>query len=104
MSAQRTPPSARLEVAVHGRVQGVGYRVFAARAADRHGLTGWVANQRDGSVRAVAEGDDGELRAWLEELRKGPAGGYVDRVIEQWSPATGRFATFEIQSGWHAGD
>jgi acylphosphatase len=96
--------TARLDVVVHGRVQGVGFRVFAVQAAERHGLTGWVANQRGGTVRAVGEGAEAELRAWLEELRRGPAAGYVDRVVETWGPATGQFATFEIQSGWHAGD
>ena len=94
----------RLEVLVHGRVQGVGYRLFAARAAERHGIDGWVANQAGGTVRAVGEGEEAELRSWLEELRRGPAGGLVSRVDEQWSPAAGGFASFEIRSGWHAGD
>jgi acylphosphatase len=99
-----SPTASRLEVLVRGRVQGVGYRVFAAQAAHRHGVTGWVSNQRGGSVRAVGEAGEAELRAWLEDLRRGPAAGYVTEVAEQWGPATGRFSSFEIQSGWHAGD
>jgi acylphosphatase len=94
----------RLEVTVRGRVQGVGYRVYALDAADRHGITGWVANQSGGLVRAIGEGDEPELRAWLEALRRGPAGGDVTDVVELWSAATGAFDTFEIRSGSHAGD
>jgi acylphosphatase len=94
----------RLDALVHGRVQGVGFRVFAARAADRHGIVGWVANQAGGTVRAVGEGVEADLEAWLGELRRGPAGGYVSGVDAAWSAASGGFEAFEIRSGWHAGD
>ena len=35
-----------------GRVQGVGFRFFAAMNAERCHLTGWVKNMSDGSVTA----------------------------------------------------
>ena len=44
-----------------GRVQGVGFRYFATCAARRLGLTGWVANNWDGSVTLEAQGDPGQL-------------------------------------------
>jgi len=94
----------RLEVLVHGRVQGVGYRIFAAREADRHGVVGWVANQAGGTVRAVGEGLDPELRSWLSALRRGPDGGAVSAVDEVWSAAADAFDDFEIRSGSHPGD
>jgi acylphosphatase len=94
----------RLDVLVHGRVQGVGFRVFAARAADRHGIVGWVANQAGGTVRAVGEGPESDLEAWLAELRRGPGAGNVGRVDAAWGTASGGFRDFEIRSGWHGGD
>jgi acylphosphatase len=94
----------RVEVVVRGRVQGVGYRVFARRAADRHGIVGWVANQSGGSVRALGEGGPGDLEAWLAELRRGPAGGFVSDVDVRWSDAVGGLDDFEIHSAWHSGD
>ena len=93
----------RLEALVRGRVQGVGFRFHAARAAARLGITGWVANEA-GGVRALGEGSDADLRAWLAELRSGPSGASVARVEEQWSAATGTFDDFEIRSGSHSGD
>ena len=42
---------------VRGRVQGVGFRYFAADAARREGVSGAVRNLDDGTVEAVAEGD-----------------------------------------------
>jgi acylphosphatase len=94
----------RLDAVVHGRVQGVGYRVFVVRAAMELGLTGWVANLADGAVRCVAEGERGALETLLERLRVGPAAALVERVLSAWPPPTGEFGTFELRSGWHGGD
>ena len=52
----RGPARERLDATVRGRVQGVGYRVFALREAMALGVDGYVANEVDGSVRVVAEG------------------------------------------------
>ena len=38
-----------------GNVQGVGFRYFAQCAAQKLGLTGWVANNWDGSVTLAAQ-------------------------------------------------
>jgi acylphosphatase len=97
-------PARRLEVVIHGRVHGVGFRIHAERAARRHGIVGWVANEPDGTVKAVGEGPDGALREWLSDLRAGPLGGSVSAVDERWSIASGIFDAFEIRSGWHSGD
>jgi len=94
----------RLEAVVHGRVQGVGFRIFVIRRAERRGLTGWVANEPAGRVRCVAEGPRAELEALLEELREGPPGAFVEGVDATWSAASGAFPDFDVRSGWHSGD
>jgi len=67
-----------LRFRIVGRVQGVGYRAFAARSAQVLRLTGLTRNLADGSVEVVAQGiEPGRLRAALEE---GPALARVDRV------------------------
>jgi acylphosphatase len=97
-------PAERLEAVVHGRVQGVGFRIFVARHAMRLGLTGWVANESSGRVRCVAEGSRDALETLLEDLRDGPPGAFVDRVDASWAPAAGTFTGFDLRSGWHPGD
>ncbi len=44
-----------------GQVQGVGFRYRARWAAQALGLTGWVENNRDGSVELEAQGDPAAL-------------------------------------------
>jgi acylphosphatase len=65
---------------VSGRVQGVGYRYFALRAAEALGVTGFVRNLADGRVEAVAEGPEEVLAEFESKLRQGPAFASVQSV------------------------
>jgi acylphosphatase len=79
-----------------GRVQGVGYRMYAQEEAERLGLTGWVRNAHDGSVEAVAEGDEPALEDFVKWCRKGPPAARVTDVETAYSEATGEFGEFSI--------
>ena len=94
----------RLEAVVRGSVQGVGFRWFVRRQAGRLSLSGWVANEPDGSVRVVAEGTPAALAMLLSQLRNGPPGATVEKVDETWLPSAGTLADFEIRAGGHRGD
>lgn len=54
-----------------GRVQGVGFRYRAQYAAQRLGLTGWVANQWDGSVELEAQGEPAQLDQLVPTILSG---------------------------------
>jgi acylphosphatase len=97
-------PHVRLEATVRGRVQGVGYRYFVVRLARRLDLAGWVANEADGSVRLVAEGEEAGIGQLEEALRNGPSGAIVDGVSSVRMPPTGGFASFSVRSAGHSGD
>jgi acylphosphatase len=85
-------------------VQGVGFRYFILRRGMELGLTGWVANESDGSVRCIAEGPREDLDALLEAMQHGPAGAIVEHVHTTWSPATSTLRSFGIRAGGHRGD
>ena len=65
---------------VVGRVQGVGYRYFVLRLAERLGVTGFARNRPDGSVEVVAEGSESVLEEVAAELEQGPAFASVTAV------------------------
>jgi acylphosphatase len=106
MSTQRDGSAevVRLDATVSGRVQGVGFRWFVLDAGRSLGLSGWVANEADGSVRCVAEGPRPALEALLRELATGPLSSDVERVVPRWGPAGGISGLFEIRSRAHSGD
>ena len=54
-----------------GRVQGVGFRWTATRAADMLGLTGWVYNAWDGSVEMEVQGDEESIKEMLKAIDRG---------------------------------
>ncbi len=86
----------RVHLLIRGRVQGVAFRDFTERRALALGLNGWVRNLPDGSVEALAEGPEGDLRALLESVRMGPPAARVDAVREEWSEAAGDLRRFSI--------
>jgi acylphosphatase len=67
-------------VIVRGLVQGVFFRDSMRRQAQRHGVSGWVANCADGGVEAVFEGEADAVEMLVAFSRQGPRGAQVDSV------------------------
>jgi acylphosphatase len=65
---------------VRGVVQGVGFRWFVLREADRLGLGGFARNLRDGTVEVVSQGPEKALEALERALTQGPPGARVEAV------------------------
>ncbi len=75
-----------VRVAILGRVQGVGFRMWLATEAEFAGIAGWVRNRRDGSVEALLSGGDAAVDRLLAGIAAGgPPGGVVLEV--QTAPA-----------------
>lgn len=82
---------------ISGRVQGVGFRYFTQDAARREGLHGFVRNNDDGTVEAVAEGESAALERFERALRRGPSRSRVEQVmIDDVEPGVPQ-AGFEIR-------
>ena len=74
------PTNKTILVSIRGRVQGVGYRMWAEREAQALGLRGWVRNEPDGSVTALVGGPDEAVEKMLELFWTGPRGAAVTGV------------------------
>jgi acylphosphatase len=65
---------------VTGRVQGIGYRMWAERTASALGIRGWVRNRADGSVELHASGEEDAIAALIEACRQGPRAAVVSDI------------------------
>ena len=61
----------RRRLQFYGRVQGVGFRYTAIRAANGFGIAGWVKNERDGSVTIEAQGSEAAIERMVATINSG---------------------------------
>ncbi len=90
------PDQKAVLVRVTGRVQGVSFRIWTKRQAERLGLNGWVRNERDGSVSALISGADGAVASMLDALWQGPRGADVRSVVPEAADPTDAPSGFDI--------
>ncbi len=102
--SQRTAIATFLMIArryiVRGRVQGVGFRWFVDHEARSLGLAGWVRNNIDGTVEALAMGSNEQHTAFAAKLRQGPSAARVDEVTELPAEPVDGLTTFRIEGAW----
>jgi len=86
----------RLRVKVYGRVQGIGFRYFVKKVANKLNLDGWVKNNPDGTVEILAQGPDKTLNEFLEHCKKGPFLAKVEKIDISEDKSKGEFRGFDI--------
>ena len=59
-------------VRIQGHVQGVGFRAFVQREAERLNAKGWVRNRLNGDVEALFAGPTSAVDALVAACRRGP--------------------------------
>jgi acylphosphatase len=79
----------RRRLIVHGRVHGVGFRVYVARTAQTRRVAGWVRNRADGTVEVVLEGEPDDVESVVRASREGPRGALVTKVETFAEPLQG---------------
>ncbi len=86
-----------IEATISGRVQLVMFRDFAQRKARALKLGGFVKNNNDGTVIAIAQGGKMALEAFIAGLRKGPFLSRVDSVEVRWRTPQSAYQDFSIR-------
>jgi acylphosphatase len=89
----------RAEIIIKGRVQKAGYRDLIDQRAYEHSLTGTVENLPDKTVKVVCEGDEEDIKAFVEEVKIKEYPVDVQDIKIHFSAATGEFTTFDIVRG-----
>lgn len=84
-------------ITIRGRVQGVGFRMFAWRTAQEFGLVGTVRNEPDGSTVVVeVEGARTAIEQFYAACRHGPPRAIVEEAHLAWCVPNGRYSDFRI--------
>lgn len=89
-------PNSTKRYVVRGRVQGVGFRFFVEKHAQRIGLRGYAKNLSDGTVEVVASGRHSELDELEGLLRIGPRLALVAGIETQEAPP-GEYSYFRVR-------
>lgn len=85
-----------LSLQVFGLVQGVWFRKSTMEKAIELGLRGIVKNEKDGSVYIEVEGDDENLKIFLEWCKIGPSGARITKLTEEAIPLK-KYSSFSIK-------
>jgi acylphosphatase len=86
----------RAHVFISGFVQGVGFRYFVRKNAEKLGLTGYVRNLPDGRVEALFEGSKKGVDKMVSICRKGPFLSSIKNIEVSIGEEAGRFPSFEV--------
>ena len=76
---------------VSGMVQGVGFRIFTQRTAERLRISGFVRNLWDGRVEVFAMGTPGQHKELRRLLERGPVGSDVAEVLVEPAAAEAQY-------------
>jgi len=88
----------RVRLKISGKVQGVFYRAHAIEKAEKLGdITGYVANDSDGTVVIVAEGPANKINDFADWCRSGPSTCEVEKVEREEFEYTGEFDGFDLR-------
>jgi acylphosphatase len=87
----------RAEIVVNGLVQGVGFRYFVMREAQRLDLNGYVKNLYNGEVLTVVEGEKALVEEMINKLSIGPIHASVKNCKVDWQEPKYEFADFEVK-------
>ena len=63
----------RYHIIAHGKVQGVYFRLYTQKAANKIGLTGWVKNKPDGTVEIEVQGNKSKVEEFIQIVEQGPS-------------------------------
>jgi acylphosphatase len=71
-----------LQVFYEGNVQGVGFRWSVRHVAKGFDVTGWVRNLIDGRVELQVNGEESEVRAFLDAIMQSELHGLIRKQTE----------------------
>jgi acylphosphatase len=88
---------ARAEIIANGLVQGVGFRFYVIRIAEKLGLKGYTQNLYTGEVLTVVEGERAVIEDMYNKIKIGPSHASVKNCNIVWMKHKNEFTRFEVR-------
>ncbi len=86
----------RAKITIIGTVQGIFFRNFVKDEADKIGLKGFVRNLEGGNIEVVVEGDDEDIKPFIEKIKEGPKHAIIKDVRVEEKNWIGDFQDFRV--------
>lgn len=87
----------RAKIIINGLVQGVGFRYFVIRHAQKLGLKGYTKNLFTGEVLTEVEGNEGLIHELIKEMKVGPRSSHVKNCSVEWIEYKDEFKSFDVR-------
>jgi acylphosphatase len=85
-----------IKITIGGIVQGVGYRYFCYKKAFEYNIKGYVKNLYNGNVEVVAQGDEGLIKDFINELKIGGRYSFVKSISTEEIDSNIKYLDFSI--------
>lgn len=83
-------------ITIKGNVQGVFYRAFAKREAEKLNLKGYAKNLDNGDVEIEVQGNEKDIQEFIKLCKKGPVGSTITAIIIKKVENRKEYSSFSI--------
>ena len=84
-------------VVLFGRVHGVGFWYFVECIVSKYDISGYVRNTFDGKVEIVCQGEEEDLKQFIDDIKKGPAFSAVTDIKIEEIKDSKKYSIFDIK-------
>ena len=87
----------RQRIIIHGRVEGVGFRLWLRNVASTLNLAGSCKQLPDGTCEAIIQGEKQLVKQFVVACKRGPSEASVDHIETETMPVDPRLGGFYVE-------
>jgi len=84
-------------IVIHGKVQGVGFRLWLRNVANSLNLAGSCRQLPDGNCEAIVQGERSLVKQFIVACKRGPAEATVERIEVSPQPVDPKLGGFHVE-------
>ena len=87
----------RQRIIIHGKVEGVGFRLWLRNVANTLALNGSCRQLSDGTCEAIVQGERSLVKQFIVACKRGPSEASVDHIDVEAMPVDPRLGGFYVE-------